>query len=259
MNTNERVKILIVEDEPILAMELSDSLEDEGYDVVGTANNGRKALDLFKRQPVDLLLCDITIKGDWDGIQTVHHLTAERPVPVIYLTALTDRETLERAKQTYPAAYVNKPYQLHSLRTAIELAINNFVVRQTSILTSQPAVAPAEKELLGRETILRVNNYLFIKQNYQFVKVNLADLLYLEADNIYTTLFTTGRKFVLRLTLSGLLERINQPELIRIHRSYAINIHKVDSFSETEVSIGSQLIPLSRGFKDDFLRHFFHR
>ena len=259
MNADERVKILIVEDEPILAMELSDSLEDEGYDVVGTANNGRKALDLFKRQPVDLLLCDITIKGDWDGIQTVQHLTAERPVPVIYLTALTDRETLDRAKQTYPAAYVNKPYQLNSLRTAIELAINNFSARTTAAPVNQTISAPTDRDLLGRESILQINDYLFIKQNYQFVKVNLNDLLYLEADNIYTTLFTTGRKYVLRLTLSGILERINQPELVRIHRSYAVNINKVESFNEAEVSIGPQLIPLSRSYKDDFLRHFLHR
>lgn len=259
MNPDERVKILIVEDEPILAMELSDSLEDEGYDVVGTANNGRKALDLFKRQPVDLLLCDITIKGDWDGIQTVQHLVAERPVPVIYLTAMTDRETLDRAKQTYPAAYVNKPYQLHSLRTAIELAIHNFTARTNPSPANQPVTTPPERDVLGREAILQINDYLFIKQNYQFVKVNLSDLLYLEADNIYTTLYTTGRKYVLRLTLSGILERINQPELVRIHRSYAVNIHKVDSFNEAEVSIGPRLIPLSRSYKDDFLRHFLHR
>ncbi|QMW00602.1 response regulator [Spirosoma foliorum] len=259
MNPDERVKILIVEDEPILAMELSDSLEDEGYDVVGTANNGRKALDIFKRQPVDLLLCDITIKGDWDGIETVQHITNERPVPIIYLTALTDRETLERAKQTYPAAYVNKPYQLHSLRTAIELAIHNFIARTNPAPANQPETTLSDRDILGRETILQINDHLFIKQNYQFVKVNLSDLLYLEADNIYTTLFTSSRKYVLRLTLSGILERINLPELVRIHRSFAVNINKVDSFNEAEISIGSYLIPISRSYKDDFLRHFLHR
>jgi DNA-binding LytR/AlgR family response regulator len=259
MNSDERVKILIIEDEPILAMELSDSLEEEGYDVVGTVNNGRKALELFKRQLVDLLLCDITLKGDWDGIQTVQQLTAERPVPVIYLTALTDRETLNRAKQTYPAAYVNKPYQLHSLRTAIELAIHNFSARITPVPANQPAITSTERDSLGKESILQINTYLFIKQNYQFVKVALADLLYLEADNMYTTFVTPGRKYVLRLTLSGVLERINYPELIRIHRSYAINLAKVESFNETEVHIGSQPIPLGRSYKDDFLRYFLPR
>ena len=258
MTSDERVKILIVEDEPILAMELSDSLEEEGYDVVGTANNGRKALDLFKRQSVDLLLCDITLKGDWDGIQTTHYLTSERPVPVIYLTALTDRQTLERAKQTYPAAYVTKPYQLHSLRTAIELAIYNFTVRTTAVSANPPVANPSGRDPLGREVILRINDHLFIKQNNQFIKVSVSDLLYLEADNIYTNLFTKGRKYVLRLTLSGVLERINQPELVRIHRSYAVNINQVESFNEAEVRIGPQLLSLSRSYKDGFLRHFLH-
>ncbi|WP_234733684.1 response regulator [Tellurirhabdus bombi] len=248
---DERIHILIIEDEGILAMELSDSLEEEGYYVVGVASNGRKAFDIFRRQHVDLLLCDITLKGDWDGIETVQHLTAERPVPVIYLTALSDRETLNRAKQTYPAAYVNKPYQLASLRTAIELAIHNFTQRK------KPATpSPTERNHLDRETILQINDYVFIKQNYQFVKVNLTDLLYLEADNVYTSLITTDRKYVLRQTLSGILERVQQPGLVRVHRSYAVNINKVESFNETEIVIGTQQIPMSRSYKESFLQQF---
>ncbi|GAB4017409.1 response regulator [Spirosoma koreense] len=265
MNSEERVKILIVEDESILAMELRDRLEKEGYEVVGTVNTGRKALDVFRHQPVDLLLCDIAIKGDWDGIQTVHHLTAERPVPVIYLTAFTDRDTLERAKKTYPAAYVNKPYQLHNLRTAIDLAIYNFSARSgltssdPSLPAGQSGAVPAERDPSGREAILQINDYLFIRQNYQFVKVSLNELLYLEADNTYTTLVTANRKYVLRLTLSGILERIDQLGLVRVHRSYAVNIHKVESFNETEVTIESHLIPLGRSYKEEFLRHFLRR
>jgi len=256
MTLDERVHILIVEDEGILAMELSDSLEADGYFVVGIANNGRKALDLSKQQRVDLLLCDITIKGDWDGIETVEHITAERPIPVIYLTALTDRGTLERAKQTYPAAYVNKPYQLTSLRTAIELAIHNFSLRTKPA----PAVAAATERSTAREkeTILQIEDHLFIKQNYQFVKIDTAELLYLEADNVYTTLVTTNRKYVVRQTLSGILERMNLPSLVRVHRSYAVNIYKVDSFNDAELSIGTQLIPLSRSYKEEFLQRFNH-
>ena len=251
MKTAERMHILVVEDEPILAMDLSDSLEEEGYCVVGVVTNGHKALDLFRSQPVDLVLCDIMIKGEWDGIETVRQLTAERPVPVIYLTALTDADTLERAKQTYPAAYLNKPYQLSSLRTAIELAIHNATMR------SLPA--PTERDSNSRETLLQINNYLYIKQNYQFTRINMNDLLYLEADNTYTKLVTTGRKYILRLTLSSILERISQPWLVRIHRSYAININAVESFNDVEVSIGPQLLPLSRSCKDDFMRHFLYR
>lgn len=251
MIPDERIQILIVEDEAILAMELSDSLEAEGYCVVGLANNGRKALDLFQRQRVDLVLCDITIQGNWDGVETVRQLTNERPVPIIYLTALTDRATLERAKLTYPGAYLTKPYQLPALRTAIELAILNFIPRD------RPAGAPLPApNQLDRETLLQIDDALFVKQNYQFIKITLADLLYIEADNMYTTLVTTGRKYVLRLPLTTLMERINMPALVRIHRSYAVNVHRVDAFSDAEVSVGLQQLPLSRNHKDAFLRQF---
>ena len=144
------INILLVEDEPILAMDLADRLEEEGYRVVGIANNGRKALKLYQTNTVDLVLCDIVIKGDWDGIETVHQLLAKRSVPIIYLTAMTDRETLERAKHTYPAAYLNKPFQLASLRNAIELAIHNAAERPVVALASAPAIT-------GRDVLLQVN------------------------------------------------------------------------------------------------------
>ena len=259
MLTDERIHILIIEDEGILAMEMSESLENEGYYVTGIASNGRKALDIFKQNRVDMVLCDITIRGDWDGIETVGYLTAERPVPVVYLSALSDRETLNRAKQTYPAAYLNKPYQLSGLRTAIEVAIQNFTMRSGPVLAPASAVhsdLAKQRDMLSRESLLQVGNHLFIKQNYQFVKISLSDLLYLEADNIYTVMLTTSRKYLLRLTLSSILERINQPDLVRIHRSYAVNIQKVDAFNDAEVSIGTQLLPLSRTHREDFLRQF---
>ncbi|QJD78692.1 response regulator [Spirosoma rhododendri] len=252
MNHTTRINILLIEDEPILAMDLADRLEGEGYRVIGIASNGPKALELYQTNTVDVVLCDIVIKGEWDGIETARYLLAERPVPLIYLTAMTDRDTLERAKHTYPAAYLNKPVQLASLRTAIELAINNAAAR--------PALPTlVERDGMGREALLQINNWLYIREKYHFVRVDMHDLLYLEADNTHTKLITTTRKYILRLTLSSILDRISQPWLVRIHRSYAININTVESFNDAEISVGSQLLPLSRSCKDDFMRHFLYR
>ncbi len=150
MKVPGEVNILLVEDEPILAMDLADRLEEEGYRVVGIASNGRKALELYQTNTVDLVLCDIVVKGDWDGIETARHLLAKRPVPIIYLTATTDRETLERAKHTYPAAYLNKPFHLSSLRNAIELAVHNAAERPVVALASA-------SEITGRDALLQIN------------------------------------------------------------------------------------------------------
>ncbi len=252
------IRILLVEDEAILAMEMSETLEMEGYDVVGTAADGRRALEIFQREAIDLLLCDINIKGDWDGIETVQHLMAVRAIPVIYLTALSDAETIERAKRTYPAAYIPKPYSLVSLRISIDMAINNFALRAGSSPGESSEVVREETapESPSRDSILQVNDAIFVKNNYRFVKIKLSDILFMEAENSYTTIQTVEQKIALRMPLSTILERLAMPRLVRSHRSYAVNLDRVDSFNDYEMSIGEREVPLGRNYKEDFLRHF---
>ena len=98
--STEPTSILIVEDEAILALDLCVRLEAEGYTIVGTATTGRQALALFEQQPADIIICDINLRGDWTGIDTARKLKAHHPVPIIYLSALTDRLTLDLAKAT---------------------------------------------------------------------------------------------------------------------------------------------------------------
>ncbi len=250
---NDRINILLIEDEAILAMDLTDQLEAEGYRVTGVANNGRKALELFASNAVDLILCDITIKGDWDGIETIRQLSAIRQAPVIYLTALADRDTIGRAKATFPAAYITKPFDLIQLRLAIEMAINNFLVRGP---IAQPSDKVMPKDGPRPAPILKVNDALFIKQQQQFVKVLLSDILYLEADDIYTTIFTPAKKYVVRLSLSHILDRLQYDRLARTHRSFVVNLDRIESFSDHDVLIAGHSVPLGRNYKEEFMRHF---
>jgi two-component system, response regulator PdtaR len=252
----KNMKILLIEDEFILATELKRTLQKEGYEVVEVCDNGPEALEFFKENEVDLVLCDISILGDWDGIETATRLLEIKPIPLIYLTALADTETIERAKQTFPAAYIPKPYNLQNLRLAMEMAINNFAIKVNPVSLK---ILPKNDTNHYKETILQVNEDIFIKQNYQFVKFPLNEILYLEADNMHTTIVTSAKKYAIRQTLSTILERLPTKSLIRVHRSYAVNLNKIDSFNEHEIMIGLQAIPLSRGSKDEFLKHFMFR
>jgi two-component system, response regulator PdtaR len=264
----DQIQILLVEDEAVLALDLSDALEAEGYAVVGIARSGARAVELFARHRVDLLLCDINIQGEWDGIETVRRLTAQRLVPVIYLTALSDQATLDRALQTSPSAYLTKPATIAGLRAAIALAMHAFARHVLPAAASAPPALPpdavaaatdapaTEREALSRETILCHDDHVFIKHNYQFVRIPMSDILLLETDNAYTTLVTAARKYALRIALSAVLERLPLPHLVRIHRSHAVNIQHVESFSDTDVTVAGQLVPLGRQYKEDFLRHF---
>lgn len=244
---NTLINILIVEDEAVLAMSLGDKLETEGYRVVGIANNGLKAIDLFHHNTIDLLLCDIHIKGDLDGIETVQQIMAIRRVPIIYLTAFSDDDTVNRAQKTFPAAYLVKPYNTATLRIAIEVAIRNYISGNQSKIKVNTA-SPSDKSL-----ILRLNDVIFLKQSYQFLKLAIADILLLEAEDNYTTFVTITKKYALRLSLSVVLEKLYYPQLIRVHRSYAVNLNHVDTFNEQEICVGLHIIPLSKNYREDFL------
>jgi two-component system, response regulator PdtaR len=249
-----QLNILLIEDEAILAMGLVDILENANINVSGIANSGAQAIELFKNTPTDLILSDIHIKGPIDGIETVKQLLSYRPAPIVYLTSYSDRETVERAKQTFPAAYLSKPVNEHSLLLSIEMAINNFMPQQPQ---QQEAARPSLPD--PREPILQVNNSIFIKQNYQFLKIELPDLLLIKADDSHITLYTLHRKYTLRLSLTAFLERLNFGPLVRVHRSFAVNINHVEAFTEHDLTVSQQTIPLTKGYKDDFLMRFMHR
>ena len=257
----ETIKVMIVEDEAIVAMDLAAGLEKDGYEVVGIADNAAAALALFAENEVDIVLMDVHIIGPKDGIETALELQKQRAVPLIYLTAFTDSKTIERAKSTLPAAYLAKPYSITNVRIAIELAISNFAVATQQ---STGKVIPIENnkpatELSEKETILQMNDYIFVKNNYVFVKIKLDDILYAEADNNYVQLVTTEKKLLLRLSLSQLLEKINFKAMVRIHRSYAVNINMITSFSDQEVSLPKHQLPIGRSYKEEFLKQFSFR
>ncbi len=116
-------KILIVEDESIVAMSLRRHLERLGFIVTDIADNCEDALQMAADTPPDLIMMDIIIQGDRDGIETARALRAVQDVPIVFLTAHSDDSTLNRAKQTLPYGYLVKPFEERELKTTIELAI----------------------------------------------------------------------------------------------------------------------------------------
>src|SRR5688572_19428344 len=100
---NDQVKIMIVEDETIVALDLSMRLQKEGYEVIGIASNSDDAIELFTGHKPDLVLMDINIKGKKDGIETARELKKIQEVPLIFLTASSQNEYVARAKAVNPS------------------------------------------------------------------------------------------------------------------------------------------------------------
>ena len=117
--------ILIVEDESLVALDLSQSIESLGYNVVGIVSNSKDAIKLTCSKEVDLVLMDICIKGDTDGIDTANAIKIyDKNIQIIYLTALSGEEDIKGAVKTNPSAYLIKPINKQALKAAIEIAFS---------------------------------------------------------------------------------------------------------------------------------------
>ena len=256
--TTDQINILIVEDESIVALDLAAGLERDGYNVVGIADNAEEAISIFRENDVDIALMDINIIGDKDGVDTAYELLKIKQVPVIYLTAFTDAKTINRVKNTHPAAFLTKPYNISNVRIAIELAISNFAT--ISDHKSTTPVIPLEKNAVKtepeKEVILQMKEFIFIKQNHKFLKVALKDIWYAEAENNYIHLVCADRKYTLRLSLQQLEEKISYNRFVRIHRSYMVNIDAIRSFTETEVQVEHTELPIGRSYREAFIKQF---
>jgi CheY-like chemotaxis protein len=119
----EDVKILVVEDESIIALNIKKKLKSFGYTVPAIASTGEEAIKMTEITFPDLILMDVMLKGDMDGVQAIEEIRKRFDIPVIYLTAYSDDEVLERAKLTQPYGYIVKPFKANDLRTNIEIAL----------------------------------------------------------------------------------------------------------------------------------------
>lgn len=129
-NLTNAKKLLIVEDEASVAADLADELSNIGYDVCGIANNGKEAIELTRLHKPDLVLMDIVITGEMDGIQTAAVITKSFGAAVIFLTAYNDSEIVRRAAETVPYGFLTKPYQFKELHAIIEVARYKYILEK---------------------------------------------------------------------------------------------------------------------------------
>lgn len=153
------IKILIVEDEGIVAKDLQHMLADMGYKVLEVVASGEEALDKVKKLKPDLILMDIVLKGKIDGIETAKRVQSIMDVPVIYVTAYGDEEKIERAKATEPYGYILKPFNKRALKADIEMALyNHQVVNELKVSGKKIKRNLEEREVMLKEIHHRVKN-----------------------------------------------------------------------------------------------------
>ncbi len=128
-----KARIIVVEDEGIVAMDIEDRANNLGYSVVGIASSGEEAIAMTEKTHPDLILMDIKIKGPMNGIGTSEKIRERFNIPVVYLTAYADGDTVRRAKVTKPFGYLIKPFDDRELHSTIEIALYNHRMEQKLI------------------------------------------------------------------------------------------------------------------------------
>ena len=152
------VRVVIAEDEAIIRLDLRETLEEEGYEVVAETGRGDKVLELVREHRPDLAILDIKMPGI-DGLAASRLITAEKLCPVVLLTAFSQREIVEQARDAGALAYIVKPFQKSDLVPAIEVAIGRF--RELQVLASE--VGALEEQLETRKIIDRAKGVLIDK------------------------------------------------------------------------------------------------
>jgi DNA-binding NarL/FixJ family response regulator len=128
-DTMTGIKILIVEDEPLIAKNIGMYLNNNDYEVSAIAYDADEALHQLKRQPPDFAILDINLESDKDGIQIAEYINQNNFIPFIYLTSYSDKDTLARAKKTNPSGFIVKPFNEKTLYATIEIALSNHAVQ----------------------------------------------------------------------------------------------------------------------------------
>ena len=126
----EKIRILIVEDEGLVAEDLKETLNEIGYEVPGIADTGEGAIALAAEHQPDLILMDINLSGDMDGITAGGEIRSRWGIPIIYVTAFATQAIIDRAKKTVPSGYILKPFNERQIQTAIEIALYNATIER---------------------------------------------------------------------------------------------------------------------------------
>lgn len=238
----QSVRILIAEDDWIIAKEISLTLQDLGFEVIGTFDTGEELLQKLPTLKPDLILLDIDLAGTMTGIDIAEKLKPQG-IPFIFLTAMADIQTIEKAKQTQPYAYLVKPVRAESLLSTIEISLYNYH-RQKSNSQAITVVSTS---------VFSIDESIFVKAKKRLEKIKIADILWIEAEDIYAIIVTKTGKFILSQPLKNIEERLPAQYFMRVHRSFIVQLDKIQAIEENDLIIEGKHIAIGKTFKDKLM------
>lgn len=251
MVSEKKHKVLVVEDESIVAKDIQNILLKNNFEITGVANNADTALNYLSQNVPDVILMDIMIKGNMSGIELSHKIKEEYDVPIIFLTAYSDSSTLERVKVLEPYAYITKPFKNSDILSAIEI---------TLFRHKKDFERKKEKEMLysivERQGGDNSSNIIFVKAGGKMVKIKFEDIYIVEALKDYVTFHTTHGRYIVHATMKFIEEKLGSKDFIRAHRSFIVRMDKIQSIENHELALENfpKSIPIGGNYKDEVFK-----
>lgn len=242
----KKVKVLVLEDEYINLDLIRTYLEDAGYEISGCVMRADAALEVLEQFDTDIAILDINVKGEKDGIWLAEQIRLHYHIPFLFLTAYSDPVTVKRAAKVNPYGYLVKPFSQADIYTSIEIALTNYEKEDKAL------VLPKEIILENKE--LNNEDFIFIKEDFMYKKVIIAEIHYIQSFKNYIEISLSGSRITLRYTLQKILEILPKKYFAQTHRSFVVNILFVESINTEYVITRNKKVPLSKTYKDDFVR-----
>jgi DNA-binding LytR/AlgR family response regulator len=233
----EKTSILIVEDDMIIAANISLKLCNLGYEVTGIETKAEEAIHHALETRPDMILMDIQLKGQSNGIDAAKAIRRYLDIPIIYLTANVDDSTFQKAKETHPYAFIAKPFTNLNLERTIALVEEKVKEKREHISMEDTFVDSQEDRI-------------FIRNQNRLVKVMFDEILFVEADRNYSKITTTTQTFLIVCPLNKLCDKVDPRHFVRIHRSFVVNFGMLDAVADSYVDIKGKLIPIGKQYKE---------
>jgi DNA-binding LytR/AlgR family response regulator len=235
---NQNYKILIVEDEILVATDIQESLESLGYNVQDAVDTGLKAIAAVEKELPDLVLMDINLKGEMTGIEAAKIINQKHDVPIIYLTANADIDTVNKAKVALPYGYIIKPFTDKDLQTNIEIAIFKF---------GNDLKLKMESEQFNTFFDLKdhAKNQIIVHGSQGLEKINIDEVFYIEKNGDNTVVHMAYDEVITNKSFEELVELFPKKKFIQVSKFYVVNTSKVFAVKYPEIIIADKMSVIS--------------
>ena len=227
------IKIGFVEDEMVIAMTIASTLKKLNYNIAFQASNYTDAITKIQDEAPDLLLLDINLGGQKDGIDIAEYVRANYNIPIIFLTANSDLATVQKAKLVKPNAYLLKPFTKDDLFIAIEIAIHNYNETRPNVIENDHLIVKSGNEYFN----LKFSHLVYIESNENYIKINLL----------------SGKTVTIRSTLSEIQEKLPSSSFLRINRSVIVHVAFINKIETDRIHVSDYHFNISSKVKKELL------